>query len=94
MYKNKKQYLLKTVFLAGAILGSTTAFAHNDKHNHDEKDNAGVVEPCSYPTLVTNIIDPVAFGTTNTTVCVDVPVALKKTKVVFNLDNLYNYFFG
>ncbi len=69
-----RNYLIKAVFLTGVIFGSASAFAAI---------NTGVIDTCTYPRLVTNIIN----GTTNNTVCVDVPVELEKTKTVFNLDS-------
>jgi len=73
---NKGQYLLKAVALTGAILGSTSALAD-----------------CKTPPLVPNIIakldgstDPAK--TTNTTICVDVPVQLMDEQALFNIDSL------
>ena len=78
MNKNKKQFFLKAVFVAGAILGATNAFADRDG-DHDDVIDTGIVEPCQYLPLVNN--------PTNSTVCVDVPVNLLKAKVVFNMDH-------
>ena len=64
-----KKYLLKAALLMGLVLGSAAALA-------DGTIDTGIVEPCSYPSLVG---DP-----NNTDICVDVPVDLQKAKVVFN----------
>ena len=84
---NNNHSLLKTVFLTGAILGSTAAFASNDNdaHNHKDNDNGTVakyLDSCDTLPLVNTLIG----GPENTSVCVDAPVALEKAKVVFNLD--------
>ena len=78
---NKKQYLLKAVFLTGAILSSTTAFADDDYRNHNDN-VANYLNSCDTLPLVNTLIG----GPVNTNVCVDAPVALEKAKVVFNLD--------
>lgn len=81
MNKNKKQFFLKAALVAGAIFGSTAVFA---------------AEGCTYETLVSNVIagidlynaglkaDPTP--TANTTVCVDEPVRLTKSHMLFNMD--------
>ncbi len=76
---NKKQQLLKAVFLVGAIMGSTTAFAQEDDHDHYV---ANYLDTCDTLPLVNTLIG----GPVNTSVCVDAPVALTKARVVFNLD--------
>jgi intracellular sulfur oxidation DsrE/DsrF family protein len=81
---NKKQQVLKAVFLASVILGSTTAIAHNDNYrDRDDNNVANYLDSCDTLPLVNTLIG----GPVNTTVCVDAPVALKKAKVVFNLDS-------
>ena len=84
MNKNLFQGVLKTVFLTGALLTSASVFA--DKDNDDDVINTGILDQCEYPTLATNLLFPGKFTTENTTVCVDIPVDLKKVKVVFNMD--------
>lgn len=76
-FKNK--ILMKAIFLTGLMLGSTAAFAVNV--------DTGVLETCEYRKLVLNT-PPFSnkFGTENTTICVDVPVALTRAKAVFNLE--------
>lgn len=61
--------LSKAVLFTGFVFGTVAAYA-------DEAVNTGIVSPCSYPAIVG---DP-----TNTDICVDVPVNLKKDFVVFN----------
>jgi intracellular sulfur oxidation DsrE/DsrF family protein len=74
-----KHYLFKAVCLAAAVFGSAMAMASTD---------TGVQDTCTFPRLVLNIAPAFtgSFGTENTSVCIDVPVALNKTKNVFNLD--------
>jgi len=77
----KNKILMKAVILAGLVLGSTAAFAGNV--------DTGVLDTCVYSKLVLNTPPFSAnpyFGTENTTICVDVPVSLKKAKAVFNLE--------
>ena len=81
MNKNNKQYIVGAVFLTGALLGSTSAFA---------------AEGCTYETLVSNVIEGIdqfnaglkadPTPTANTTVCVDEPVRLMKSHMLYNLD--------
>ena len=73
---NCNQYLLTGIFLAYALVNSTRAFAAI----------TDVVDECQYPALVTNLVMPAKFGAKNTTICVDIPVRLKKTKIAFDLD--------
>jgi len=87
--KNKSD-LFKALFLAGTLLGSSLAYADNDK----EQVSIGVPPNCYLPLAVnlapiSNLPDATGtpFGDTNSTVCVDVPVDLTKSKVVFNIDN-------
>lgn len=68
----KKDYLFKAVFLASLLFGSTASFA-------DVTINTGIVEPCSYPPIVGDPMNP-----STQDICVDVPVNLHKAKVVFN----------
>ena len=97
MNSKNKSLLFKSLFLAAALLGSSATFADDDDHKND----TGIVPvDCSvtpYLHLVLNL-DPFAepvgtefgaggWGYTNDTICVDIPVALKKAKVVFNIDN-------
>ena len=80
---NKNQHLFKAVFLSGAILASTSAFAHDDNNRGHDRDNvASYMSSCDTLPLVNTLIG----GPVNTSVCVDAPVALEKAKVVFNLD--------
>ena len=79
MNKNKKAYFVKATFLAGVILGSTTAFADctyptlaSNVTEGIDRYNAGL-QATPAPTV-------------NTTVCVDVPVQLFANKMVFNID--------
>lgn len=79
MDKNK-QHLLKAVIIAGIFFGSTAAFAHRDS-----KIVPGTIDPCQQLPLAVDFNNPSSDPSTG--VCVDVPVNLKKVKVVFNLDN-------
>lgn len=77
----KNRILMKAIFLTGLMLGSTSAFAANV--------DTGVLDTCVYSKLVLNtppFSNNPAFGTENTTICVDVPVSLTRAKAVFNLD--------
>jgi len=81
MSNNKKPFFMKAVILTGAILGSTSALA---------------AEGCTYPTLASNVTEGIDLynaglqatpaPTTNSTVCVDVPVQLMENRMVFDLD--------
>jgi hypothetical protein len=76
-FKNK--ILMKAAFLASLALSSTTALAVNV--------DTGVLESCEYRKTVLNTPPFSAkFGTENTTICIDVPVALDRAKAVFNLE--------
>jgi intracellular sulfur oxidation DsrE/DsrF family protein len=79
----KKNYLFKAAFLASVLCGATGAFAGNSAYNQVFPN---VDETCTYPTLVLNLYAPQKYGATNSSICVDVPVALDKMHVVFNLD--------
>ena len=78
-----KNYLLKAAMLASVLCCSTSAFAANSAYNQVFPN---VDDTCSYPTLVLNLFAPGKYGDTNSTICVDVPVALDKMHVVFNMD--------
>ena len=71
--------LFKATVMLIAFIGSQMAYADTDRNN-------GVVEPCSYPALATNLAFPGKFGSENTDICVDVPVNLTTVKMFFNLD--------
>lgn len=73
---------LGTLVLLFGIYGSSTALA---REHHHAKFN-GVVKHCEYPALATNLVMPKKFGKKNTSVCVDIPVKLKKAKIIFNMD--------
>jgi intracellular sulfur oxidation DsrE/DsrF family protein len=77
MIKNRKLSLAQSVVLAGVFLGSTAAFAGRE-HDHV----GAYLDTCENLPLVNTLIG----GPENTSVCVDAPVALKKAKVVFNMD--------
>lgn len=85
--KNKnKHYLFRTVLFIFALLGASSAFAHD---SHDDGINTGVVSPCQPLWLVNDhnnaseLPPPDGQG-----VCVDVPVNFHhKVKLVFNLDS-------
>jgi hypothetical protein len=80
---NKNQHLFKAVFLIGAILASTAAFADNDNDRDRDRGNvANYINSCDTLPLVNTLIG----GPVKTSVCVDAPVALQKAKVVFNWD--------
>jgi len=86
---NNKASLFKVLFLAGALLGTSTAFADDD----DNAPNNGVTIDCStastpYLSTVLNLPPFAAtYGTQNNSVCIDVPVNLTKSKVVFSINN-------
>jgi len=77
-----KTIFLNAVLVAGLALGSTNVFADGPvPGTYDD----GV---CHYDNVVLNLAPfSNVFGTENTSVCIDVPVALKKVQVVFNIDN-------
>jgi len=85
--KNKTN-LLKALFLAGALISTSTVFADDDKDA-----NNGVMIDCStatapyLPTVLNLFPFSNTYGTENNTVCVDVPVNLTKSKVVFSINN-------
>jgi intracellular sulfur oxidation DsrE/DsrF family protein len=77
MNKKNKSFLFKTILLIGTLLGAHSAFADTLTLNQ--------VSPCEYDTLVPNIIN----GTTNTSVCVDIPnkaLAKQGNKIVWDID--------
>ena len=76
-FKNK--ILMKAIFLSGLMLSSTATFAANT--------DTGVLETCEYRKTVLNT-PPFSgkFGAENTSICIDVPVALTKAQAVFNLE--------
>lgn len=82
MKKNVKVNLLKTTLLACALVGTGIAHADDD----DDVLTNGVIPQCEYSQLVNSLIGQTDNQVTNQ-VCVDVPVGLKKAKVVFNLDS-------
>lgn len=87
MNKNVKFNLLKSALLVSALVG--TGIAHADNDGDDVATN-GVIPNCQFLQLVNNILPPagsIANPTANTSVCVDVPVGLTKSKVLFNLDS-------
>lgn len=74
--------LFGALFFIGALSSSTAALAAHSKgaeHN-------GVLAECQYLPLATNFVMPKKFGAKNTSVCVDIPVKLKKAKIIFNMD--------
>lgn len=72
--------LFKATVMLIASIGAQ--MAHADTNRYDN----GVVTPCTYPTLATNLAFPARFTDTNTTICVDVPVNLQTVAMFFNLD--------
>ena len=74
--------LFGALILAGALSSSTSAFAASRKST----DHNGVLTQCQYLPLATNFAMPQKFGAKNTSVCVDIPVEVKKAKIVFNMD--------
>ena len=68
----EKDRLFRDVLLASLLFGSTASVA-------DGTINTGIVEPCSYPPIVGDTMNPSAQD-----ICVDVPVNLHKAKGVFN----------
>ena len=79
-----KNNLFKAAVLACTLVATTGAYADDD-HDSDAI-NTGLINPCQNLQLVNTLITP--GNPANTTVCVDVPVNLTRTKVVFNLDSL------
>ena len=69
------------LILAGALSSSTSAFAASRKST----DHNGVLTQCQYLPLATNFAMPQRFGAKNSSVCVDIPVEVKKAKIVFNM---------
>jgi len=85
---NNNTSLFKVLFLAGTLFGATTAFADDDNDF-----SSGVTLDCStasapYLSTVLNL-PPFSnsYGSVNNTVCIDVPVNLTKSKVVFSINN-------
>ena len=78
---NKFKTILLTVVVTGFIFSSATAFA--------VKLVPGTTEPCEQLWLVNDVdnADLVDIPDVNGGTCIDVPVNLKKVKVLFNLDN-------
>ena len=75
MLNKNVKYLVKAFVLSFMLLGAHSAFALT----------LNQVSPCEYDQLVPNIIN----GTTNTTVCVDVPnkeLAVGGNKIVWDID--------
>lgn len=75
MKKTQIKFLIKAFVLSFILLGANSAFALT----------LNQVSPCEYDQLVPNIIN----GTTNTTVCVDVPnkeLAQGGNKIVWDID--------
>ena len=79
MNKNNKQTLCKAVFLAGAILGSSNAFADCTYPTLASNVTEGI-------DLYNAGLQATPAPTVNTTVCVDVPVQLMENKMVFDMD--------
>jgi intracellular sulfur oxidation DsrE/DsrF family protein len=84
----KKNYLLKAAFITSVLFASASAFAEDSAYN---KVFPNVASTCEYPPLVLNMggfaqQGTPPWGTENTKICVDVPVALDKVHVLFNLD--------
>ncbi len=73
MKQSRKHSLVSALLVAGVIINCPVVMADDDNIDN------GVIEPCQYL--------PLANDFNNASVCVDVPVALKKVKVVFNLDH-------
>ena len=80
--KDKKKNLLKAVIMAGVVFGSGNVFADRDGHDGHNGNVAQYLNDCAMLPLVNTLVG----GPVNTSVCVDAPVAMEKTKVVFNLD--------
>lgn len=76
-----KAFSATLVFLTCACTYSIAAANEKNKVNSD-----GILNQCEYPQLGTNLVDPKKFGSKNTSVCVDIPVELKQSKIVFNMD--------
>ena len=74
--------LFGALILVGALSSSTPALAARSKST----EHHGVLAQCQYLPLATNFAMPQRFGAKNTSVCVDIPVKLKKAKIVFNMD--------
>jgi intracellular sulfur oxidation DsrE/DsrF family protein len=80
---NKFKTILLTVAAAGFIFSSATVFAAKG----DNEAFPGIINPCQQLWLVNDPINadrPADDGGE----CIDVPVNLKKVKVLFNLDNV------
>ena len=82
MKKSTLVFLLGSAFLLGAAAGSNIAFAAGSNSAEQNK----ILDHCQYVPLATNLAFPKKFGAKNTTVCVDIPVHVKKAKMVFNMD--------
>lgn len=76
--KITNKILLKAVFLASLMLGSSAAFAGDSF--------PGVIDPCEQLYLVNDPNNPYKDANDGGE-CIDVPVNLKTAKVLFNLDH-------
>lgn len=84
MKKPNTPYFLSALILVSALFAATSAFAAGkNKMKYNE-----ILNHCQYLTLATNLVMPKKFGKKNTSVCVDIPVRVKKAKIVFNMDTL------
>lgn len=77
MKLNKAKKYIGAFIVLSTLTASTSALADN-----------GVLSQCKYLPLATNLIAPKKFGAKNTSVCVDIPVKVKKAKIIFNMDTL------
>lgn len=82
MNKMARQIMVGILVLTGICAGTNSALAAGN----DSVDKNGVLDPCQYLPLATNLAFPKKFGAKNTTICVDIPVQVEKAKMVFNMD--------
>lgn len=77
MKPNKTKIYISALLVISTLTASASALA-------DSKNE--ILSQCKYLPLATNLIAPKKFGEKNTSVCVDIPVQVKKAKIVFNMD--------
>ena len=82
MNKMARQIMVGILVLTGICAGTNSALAAGS----GSVDKNGVLDPCQYLPLATNLAFPKKFGAKNTTICVDIPVQVEKAKMVFNMD--------
>ena len=82
MKKPNTKHFISALVIIGGFYGSTAVFA---KDMSNAKSNESL-DQCQYLPLATNLVNPKKFGRKNTSVCVDIPVEVKKAKIVFNMD--------